>query len=52
MSSLEQRYIEELVRDSVQRKKMFQALDKETRIKVDFHVDEMIEGELSRSLLK
>jgi len=36
--------------DAVRRRGLFQALHEETMIKVDFHVDEAIAGELDRSL--
>ena len=37
--------------DAVKRKGLFQVLDKETFIKVDFHVGEAVPGELSRSCM-
>lgn len=37
------------IEDAVRNKGIFQALHEETMIKVDFHVGEAIEGELSRS---
>ena len=38
------------VRRGVELKKMFQALDEETILKIDFHVGESIPGELDRSI--
>lgn len=40
----------ESLRSSIQSNQMFQALDEETYIKVDFHVGERIAGELGRSV--
>jgi len=40
------------VEEAVTNNSMFQALNKETFIKVDFHVGESITGELSRSVLQ
>ncbi|TVQ81448.1 MAG: hypothetical protein EA369_00025 [Bradymonadales bacterium] len=51
LSDLDEHYFidDQLIRESIQNRKMFQALDKETMIKIDFHVGELIDGELSRS---
>ena len=38
------------IRYAVESKRLFQALDNETLIKVDFHVGESIPGELNRSV--
>ena len=40
---------EEAIKDAIVRKSLFQVLDEEQMIKIDFHVGEAIEGELSRS---
>ncbi len=37
------------VLDAIRQKRLFQALDRETAIRIDFHVGEKIPGELSRS---
>lgn len=39
------------MKDAVRRKGLFQALDNETFVKVDFHVGEGVPGELSRSCI-
>lgn len=40
------------IRDGIRRSSLFQALDKRTYIKIDFHVGEAVPGELDRSRLR
>lgn len=51
VSDLARRFVidRSAVQEAVRHRRLFQALHEETMIKVDFHVGEMIEGELDRS---
>ncbi len=51
IDALNERFLinEASVRDAVGRRGMFQALDRETMIKADFHAGELIPGEFGRS---
>ncbi|MCB0308065.1 MAG: nucleotidyl transferase AbiEii/AbiGii toxin family protein [Bdellovibrionales bacterium] len=52
ISNLEKKYIldETVITDAIKHRRMFQALDKSTFVKIDFYSDEKIPNELSRSV--